>query len=565
MTRAFPTLSLEQIKQFETCGVRKVFQPGQSLFREGDRDLHFYVILKGELRVEESSSGKVKEVTIHRSREFSGDVDLLTGRPSLVSGVAITPCEVLCVDRTCLREVISGAPELGELLLHAFFTRRELLLEHGFTGIRIVGSRWSSDTFRLISFAARNRVPSTWIDLEHSREMEILLREMRIRPEETPVVLLGSQKILKNPDDAKLAEELHIAEIDCDPLYDLTIVGAGPAGLAAAVYGASEGLKTLLIDSNAPGGQASTSSRIENYLGFPLGISGADLTNRALLQGEKFGVSMVAPRRVQSLKCETTSYGVSFDNGQSIRTRALVIATGVHYQKLPFPNSTRFDNAGVYYGATQTEARFCGGQEIGIIGGGNSAGQAAVFLSAHAKQVHLIVRGTDLSQTMSRYLVHRIECIPNVKVWRKTEVQDFEGVQRLEGVKIQDRHSGQQILLPIKSLFVFIGAKPCTQWLGSHVTYDEKGFIKTGSLLSSEDLEKAGWKLERSPGLLETSLPGVFAAGDVRSGSIKRVATAVGEGATSVQLVHEFLSGMNAIQQSHVSEEEREKAAKRSA
>jgi thioredoxin reductase (NADPH) len=429
-------------------------------------------------------------------------------------------------------------PALGELLLRAFIARRELLVASDFQGLRVLGAGSSRDTFRIRDFLARNQVPFTWIDVDHDPQVGALLRSFGLSEADTPVVVFGSEPLLRNPTTRALADLIGVRRPLTQRVYDLVVVGGGPAGLAAAVYASSEGLATIVIDATAPGGQAGTSSKIENYLGFPTGISGADLANRAILQAQKFGAQFSSPTQVARLEFKNDKPVVWFDDDEHVSTRCLLIATGAEYRKLDVPRREQFDGLGVYYAATLTELQLCRGSEVIVVGGGNSAGQAVMFLSEQTPRVFLLLRGGDLRKNMSSYLADRIEGADNIEVLPDAEICRMLGDQWLEAVEIKNLRTGETRTVQTPAVFTFIGAIPCTNWLPAEIETDSKGFVKTGRLVSSSPY----WTADREPFHLETSRPGVFAAGDVRLGSTKRVASAVGEGAMAVQFVHEYLA-----------------------
>jgi thioredoxin reductase (NADPH) len=441
----------------------------------------------------------------------------------------------------CLRQLVTQDTALGDLILRAYLIRRELLIGLG-VGFRIVGSHFSPDARRLREFAARNRLPHRWIDVEDDPAAEAMLRSLGIAPKDTPVVIWG-RDVLRNPTNADLARRIGLKGGEApDGMVDVLVVGAGPSGLAASVYGASEGLETVAVDAVATGGQAGTSSKIENYLGFPSGISGAELAERATIQAEKFGARIGVPCEAASLRRDDGHYVVGLDDGQELTARTVVIATGVHYRKLPIAGLEPYEGTSVFYAATLMEAQVCRNDPVVVVGGGNSAGQATVFLSRYAAEVHLVVREEDLGASMSRYLADRIEQAPNVDVITHSEVRAVTGNGALEAVVIEDNRTGERRTLPARALFVFIGAEPHTAWLGDQVALDESGYVLTGHEAADAAAENGHWEgLDRPPLLLETSLPGVLAVGDVRRGSIKRVASAVGEGSMAVRLVHEHL------------------------
>jgi thioredoxin reductase (NADPH) len=513
------------------------------LFAEGERGFDFYVILSGAVEIVETSSGAEQVVTVHGPGEFTGDVDTLTGRGALVTARMQQDGEVLAIDPDALRRVVAELPEISEILLRAFLMRRTLLLGQGYQGLRVVGSRFSPAAHQLREFLGRNAVPFTWVDLEQDEQAESLLRRFGIGAAETPVVIGREGRVLRNPSLGALAASVGLAApVDPGDLYDLVIVGAGPAGLAASVYATSEGLRTLTLDAIAAGGQAGTSARIENYLGFPAGISGAELTSYALLQAQKFGSQISVPCAAVGLRLEGGHRVVQLEDGRSLHARCVLIASGAEYEKLAVPRLEQFEGAGVYYAVSAIEAQLCAGDEVVVVGAGNSAGQAIVYLAGYARRVHVVMRGDDLGRSMSRYLVDRVEHLETVRIHRRSEIVALEGEQALAAVRIRNRDTGVEERLPTRALFVFIGARPHTGWLTGCVRLDRKGFVLTGDAVPREVLSQEVWKAAgRGPYFLETSLPGVFAAGDVRSGSAKRVAAAVGEGAMAVSFVHAFM------------------------
>ena len=535
---AFPRLDDAQIAALDKFTTLKTFQPGETLFAAGERDFKFFVVKSGEVEVIERSSGHDRLVTVHEAREFTGDVDMLTGRPALVSGIARTPCEAYEISGADLRRILNEMPQLSDVLLRAFLMRRQLLEESGLTGLRVVGSRYSRDTHRIREFLARNKVPFTWIDLENDPQVNTLLTQFKITADETPIVACSIDTMVRNPSNAQLADCVGIRKTLERAVYDLTIVGAGPAGLAAAVYGASEGLKTLVLDKIGPGGQAGTSSRIENYMGFPMGLSGSDLANRAVLQAQKFGATLSAPADVVRLDSDNGYHLLRLESGEEVSTKCVLISTGASYRKLTIEGCERLEGSGVYYAATLVEAQLCRDAPVVIVGAGNSAGQAAVYLSERARKVFLLIRGDDLGKNMSQYLTRRIEQTASIEVRRHTEISKMYGNKSLATVELTCSQTGQSETVDCLAVFIFIGAVPHTTWLPNGIQVDRHGFVKTGLQV----MESNGWPLRRQPFLLETSLPGIFSAGDVRLGSTKRVASAVGEGAMAVQFVHEYLA-----------------------
>ncbi|MEY2533846.1 MAG: thioredoxin reductase [bacterium] len=533
---AFPRLTAGQIAALEAHGRRRPTEAGDVLFSEGDREYDFYVILEGMVAIVEDYGGHERVVGVHGRGRFLGELNLLTGQASFLTAVVREPGEVLQVPVERLRELVTQDSGLGDLILRAFLLRRYVLIGLG-AGFRIVGSRYSPDTRRLRDFAARNRLPHHWIDLEEDPDAEALLQGLGIPPEDTPVVIWHGNEVLRNPSNAELGRVIGLRAPSQQEVYDLIVVGAGPAGLAASVYGASEGLDTMALDAIATGGQAGTSSRIENYLGFPAGISGAELADRAVVQAEKFGAELGIPAEATSLERREDHYVIGLGDGNRVSSRTVVIATGVRYRKLPVPRLEELEGTSIYYAATLMEAQVCAGDPVVVVGGGNSAGQATLFLSGYAQRVRLVVREAELTENMSRYLADRIVQNPNVEVLLHSEVRELVGHGALEAVVVEDDQTHARRTLECKALFVFIGATPHTGWLGDQIALDSGGYIRTGPDAVDGRSDGDGWQ----PLMLETSIPGIFAAGDVRSGSIKRVASAVGEGAIAVRLVHESL------------------------
>jgi thioredoxin reductase (NADPH) len=482
-------------------------------------------------------------VAVHQPGGFTGEVNLLSGRSSLVRARVREASELIEIPRDNLRRLVQTDTELGEIFLRAFVLRRAQLIANSPGDAVLVGSTHSADTLRLRAFLSRNGYPFTYVDVDRDPDIQRVLDHFAVQLHETPVLICRGQRVLRNPSNAEVAACLNFnPNIDEATVFDLVVVGAGPSGLAAAVYAASEGLNVLVLETNAPGGQAGSSSRIENYLGFPTGVSGQELADRALVQAHKFGANITIARAAIGLACSARPYKIALSDERVAYGRSVMIATGAAYRKLPLENLGRYEGVGVYYGATNVEAQLCGGEEVAIVGGGNSAGQAAVFLSGHARHVHLLVRGAGLSDTMSRYLIRRIEESPLITLRPHTEVQALHGNGRLERLEWRNSELGVTEVRPIHHLYLMTGASPNTAWLQGCLTLDDKQFIKTGADLSPDDLAAASWPLRRPPYLLESSMPGVFAVGDVRSGSVKRVASAVGEGSIAVQFVHRFLA-----------------------
>jgi thioredoxin reductase (NADPH) len=536
---AFPTLTQRHLDVLTARGHPRAVRAGDVLYAAGDTSFCFYVVLEGSIESADGPGDKSRIVATVGPGQFTGEVTMLSNRASLVTTRVAADGRLLEFSTAELRRVVDELPELGETIIKAFLTRRDLLLSSGLEGVKIIGSRFSPDAHRLRDFATRNLIPFKWIDLESDEEADVLLRQFGISPSETPVVMGRAGTFKKNPTNAEFARCAGLtATVEEDHVYDLVVVGAGPAGLAASVYAASEGLDVLTADELAAGGQAGTSSRIENYLGFPAGITGAELTRNALVQAQRFGAQITVPCKVRSLGLDGGDRIVTLEDGTRVRSRCVLVASGVEYRKLDVPHFAEFDGAGIYYAATEMEARLCRDEQVVVVGGGNSAGQAVVKLSHTARHVHLLVRGKDLGAAMSRYLVDQIRAVDNVTVYLDTVVTALEGDGHLSAVRARSR-GGEERTFPTSSLFLFIGAGAKTDWLRGCVELDRKGFVLTGPALPPGTADVERWRLAaRSPFLLETSLPGVFAAGDVRSGSAKRVASAVGEGSMAVSFVH---------------------------
>ena len=535
---AFRRLTEEQLREMRAVGEVRAVEPGEVLFREGDPAYDFFVVDSGAVAIVDGYGQEDRVIAVHGARRFLGELNLLTGSPPYLTAVVRDAGEVIQMPVTRLRELVSEDEDLSNLILRAYLSRRSILIDLG-AGVKLVGSRYSQDTRRLREFLARNRMPYHWMDLEDDEEADKLLRTLGVEPGETPVVI-GGDHVLRNPTGAELGAMLGLGSRGAPPaMCDLVIVGGGPAGLAAALYGASEGLDTQAIDSVALGGQASTSARIENYLGFPTGISGSELAERAALQARRLGARLVVPAEAVGLERENSHHSVQLASGEVVNGRTVMVASGAQYRKLDVPDLELFEGVGVYYAATQAEAQMCAGDPVIVVGGGNSAGQAAMFLSRNSVSCRLAIRGDDLGKSMSRYLVDEIERGERVEVLGRTQVIELKGDTALEAVVIRDSSTGATTELEAKALFVFIGASPHTGWLAGHVAMDEHGFLLTGRDVQGEQLAEYG---DERPFFLETSRPGIFAVGDVHSGSIKRVASAVGEGSMAVRLVHQRLA-----------------------
>jgi thioredoxin reductase (NADPH) len=537
----FPKLTPAQIRRIAVHGHMRAMQHGELIVEQGDSAVPFFVVVSGEVEIVRPSGTAETLVTVFGPGQFTGEVNTLSGRRALFRTRATKPGDMIELDRQHMLALVQTDAELGEILMRAFILRRVELVAAGVGDIVLIGSTHSAGTLRIKEFLMRNGHPYSYIDLERDPEVQNLLDGFHIAPSEIPVMICRGEIVLRNPTNQQVANCLGFNEtIDQTQMRDLVIIGAGPSGLAAAVYGASEGLDVLVLETSSPGGQAGSSSRIENYLGFPTGISGQELAARAYNQAHKFGAQVLIAKGTR-LACDGKPYVVEMENGARIPARTVVIATGAEYRRLPLKNLSRFEGAGVYYGATFVEAQLCRGEEVIVVGGGNSAGQAAVFLAEMTKRVHMLIRSAALAESMSRYLIRRIEQTPTIILRPRTEIVTLEGGDHLESLSWRNNQTGQIEEHNICHVFVMTGAAPNTCWLDGCVALDAKGFIKTGRDLSPEDLSAARWPLARLPYLLETSLPGVFAVGDVRGGSIKRVASAVGEGSIAISFVHQVL------------------------
>jgi thioredoxin reductase (NADPH) len=539
--KIFPKLTPAQIDRIAASGRTHSIQSGEVLIEQGDKSVPFFVVITGEVEILRPFGAHETLLTVHGPGEFTGEVNMLSGRRSLVRARVTKPGKVIELDLQQMLGLIQTDAELSDILMRAFILRRVELIAAGVGDIVLVGSTYSADTLRIKEFLMRNGHPYSYLDLERDPDVQNLLESFQVSASQIPVLICRGQIALRNPSNQEIADCLGFNEsIDQTHVRDLTIIGAGPSGLAAAVYGASEGLDVLMLETSSPGGQAGSSSRIENYLGFPTGISGQELASRAYIQAQKFGAHMLIAKATR-LMCDHKPYIIELENGARISTRTVVIATGVQYRKPPLENMSRFGGAGVYYGATFVEAQLCGGEEVIVVGGGNSAGQAAVFLAQTAKHVHMLVRSAGLAATMSRYLILRIENSPTITLRPQTEIVALEGDNHLNSVYWRNSKTGQTEKHEIRHIFVMTGADPNTRWLDGCLALDDKGFIKTGPDLLPDNLTDTRWSLNRQPYLLETSFPGVFAVGDVRGGSIKRVASAVGEGSIAISFIHKVL------------------------
>jgi thioredoxin reductase (NADPH) len=540
MSDVIPTLDEAEIALLEPFGTRRTYEVGDYLYRAGDMTYDFFVILVGLVEIEVDSDGEERAVASHGAGRFLGEVNMLTGSRVFLSARMVEPGEVLVVPVEHLRTVIATQPNLSDKILTTFMSRRADLRREAASATRVIGSRYSAESLRIREFLSRCQLPYEWVDPDNDPQVDELLRHFDVSPSELPVVLL-SGTVLRRATPGVLAEYLGLT-IGRLPerTFDLLVVGGGPAGLAAAVYGASEGLHTLAFDMIAPGGQAGTSSRIENYFGFPTGISGGDLVQRGMIQAEKFGAQLTAPCTAVVLHEDAGHLVVELSDGTSVAGRAVIVATGAQYRRLDVARLDEFEDTSVYYAATELEARLCAGSPIVVVGGGNSAGQAAVFLADQGSAVTVIIRKADLGADMSRYLVDRLRAHPSITVLSEAQVIALEGGEALSGVRITQR--GEERTVVCSGLFSFIGAEPSSGWLSGCAALDDHGFVLTDRALDDDQLGERWNALGRRPLPFETSHPGLFAVGDVRSGSTKRVAAAVGEGSSAVRSVHAHLA-----------------------
>jgi len=537
--QTFPRLSREQLARLEPFGEVGDYPKGTEIFRRGERSVDFFVVLDGSVEIIDPGAPEGEDIIhVHQSRGFTGELDLFNNREILVSGRTGRDSRLIRVPRANFHRLIQAEPDIGEIIMRAFILRRVALMRHSQGGVVLIGSMHNAEMMRLEQFLSRNGYPHRTFDTDADRDADGLLRSLSVQPDELPVVVLPDRGFLRRPSNAEIADALGLTEsIDPGRVYDLAVVGAGPAGLAAAVYGASEGLDTIVIEALAPGGQAGTSSKIENYLGFPTGISGRALAGRAQVQAQKFGARLAISRRAAGIDCKQYPYRIELDDRQRIATRSIVIATGARYRKLELPDYDKFEGQGIHYAATWIEGNLCANEEVVVVGGGNSAGQAAVFLSGQARHVHILVRSEGLAATMSNYLIQRIDASPKITLHPFTEVTALEGDGVLERVTWTNRRTGESETRDIANLFVMIGAMPNTDWLDGCVPLDRGGFVITGRDGSGQALA--------SP--YATERPGIFAVGDARSGSTKRVASGVGEGSVVVSAVHAYLADLEKI------------------
>jgi thioredoxin reductase (NADPH) len=544
LPQAFPTLTEAQIDRIRSLGRIRRVQTGDVLFQPGDTSVPFFVLLSGRMEIVQPALNGERMIALLEPGEFTGEMTMISGRRCMVIGRVTEGGEFLELGPNNLRALVAKDAELSDILMRVFILRRLELIRQGWGDVVVLGSQHTARTLEIREFLSRNGQPYGYVDLDHDQTSQELLDRFEVAPNEIPVVIYDGRNVLRSPSIRDLAACLGFSLVTgSGQVRDVVIAGAGPAGLAAAVYAASEGLDVLVIEANAPGGQAGSSSKIENYLGFPMGISGQELAGRAAMQALKFGAQIITARTVLRLNCERRPYLVELD-GETLATRTIVVATGAQYKKLALPNLDRFEGNGIYYGATYMESQLCGGEEVAVVGGGNSAGQAAAFLAQTASRVHMLVRSGGLSATMSRYLIRRLEENPRVELHFNTEVAGLDGAEHLERVTWREGKTGAPSDHAIRHLFVMTGASPRTDWLRGCLALDNKGFILTGSELDTASAADGNsrWPLGRTPEILETSIPGVFAVGDVRSGNVKRVASAVGEGSISIYLVHRALA-----------------------
>ncbi|HET6931269.1 MAG TPA: FAD-dependent oxidoreductase [Candidatus Acidoferrum sp.] len=538
----FPVLSPAQIARIASHGVIRPITRGEILIEGGQTNVPFFVLKSGQIEVIRPSALDEILIAIVGPTQFTGDISMILGRPAQMRLRVRESGEVVQLTRDQMHALIQTDSEISEVLMKTLIHRRVAVIAQGIGDVLLIGSLGSGATLRIKQFLTRNGHPFKYLDLDRDADVRQLLDRFRVEPADIPVVICRGETVLKNPSNQEIADCLGFNKgIDHTHRRDVIIVGAGPGGLAAAVYAASEGLDVLVIEANSPGGQAGTSSKIENYLGFPTGISGRELAGRAYAQAQKFGAEVMIANGAAELVCENNSYGVRLEDRVTIPARTVVIATGARYHRPPLANLAQFEGAGIYYNATFMEAQLCEGEEVIVVGGANSAGQAAVFLAQTVKRVHLLVRSGSLSAGMSRYLTRRIEENPAIHLMTRTEIVALEGNEHLERVQWRDA-TGTVTTHDLRHVFLMTGAEANAGWLNGRVALDAKGFVKTGWDLTREDLAAARWPLDRSPHLLETSLPGVFAVGDVRCGNVKRVASAVGEGSISVSFVHRALA-----------------------
>ncbi|HTR07400.1 MAG TPA: FAD-dependent oxidoreductase [Paraburkholderia sp.] len=539
-----PTLTESQLERVRVLAKPRQVAAGDVLYNPNDDTPPVYVVIEGKIRIVSMAGGVEDTVALYDPGQFSGELLMIAGRRSIYRCQAVEASRLLELSAENLRTLISKDAELSEIFMRTFLARRLSMSSHGRTNVLMLGSRYSARTLALREFLTRDGHPFAYVDLDTDHGSQELLDRFQVSSDDVPIVICNGEQILRSPSTRELAHALGFnSNIDTSQVRDIVVVGAGPAGLAAAVYAASEGLDVLVIERTAPGGQAGSSSRIENYLGFPTGLSGQELANSAIAQSEKFGAKIMVARTVQSLNCDERPYRITLDDGQQIRARSIVLATGATYNQPALPNIDRFAGCGIYYNATFMEGQLCRGEPAIVIGGGNSAGQAAVFLAQNTKGVRMLVRSAGLAATMSRYLIRRIEENPLIQIHFDSELVNLVGGDHLEEVSWRDKTTGEVTTQAVRHVFVMAGASPKTGWLAGCLSLDSRGFVLTGTDLD-DVLPPRPWPLARRPYMLETSLPGVFAVGDARSGNVKRVAAAVGEGSIVVHMVHQVLADM---------------------
>ena len=537
-----PTLTEAQIDRIRSHATQREVTAGQVLYEPAFDTPPVYVVLQGAIRIVAVGGDEERIVTTYREGQFSGELLMISGRRSIYRCQVTEAGTLLELSAKNLRKLIARDAELSDIIMNAFLARRLSLKDTGQGNVVILGSKYSANTLLIREFLTRDGHPFNYFDLDTDPATQQMLDRFGVTTEDIPVVICNNSQVLRNPSTREVAECLGFnSNISDSQVRDLVIVGAGPAGLAAAVYGASEGLDVLVIEKAAPGGQAGSSSKIENYLGFPTGLTGQELADRAIAQAEKFGARIMVARSVQRLDCDQRPYTVILDDGSEISARTIVLATGAQYNKPALRNIEAFSGRGIYYNATFMEAQLCAGERVVVVGGGNSAGQAAVFLAQNTAGVTMLVRSHSLADTMSRYLIQRIEENPLIQLHYQCELTHLEGESHLEGVSWADKAANEIITEPIRHVFVMTGASPKTDWLAPCLSLDSKGFVLTGRDLESTT-PPIPWPLSRAPYMLETSLPGVFVVGDARSGNVKRVASAVGEGSIVLHLVHQTLA-----------------------
>jgi thioredoxin reductase (NADPH) len=534
--QVYPTLDERQLAILERYGERRKLKADDILYSEGDRHIAMFAILSGTIEATRASIQGPQLLGTHGPGSFTGEVGTLAGRAAAATTRAVSECEVIVIDEESLRALVIAEAELSETIMRAYILRRVAFIQGQHAGVVVIGSTASAPTLHLRHFLSRNGQPSAYFDIVEHAETKELLTRYGATEADIPIVVSLQGTVLRRPSNRAVADAIGLSPDRLNGArFDLVVVGAGPAGLAAAVYAASEGLKVAVLDAKAPGGQAGTSSKIENYFGFPTGISGQALAGRGLSQCRKFGAEVGVPIEALTIECaDAQSFQIGLDHDEGVHARAVVIATGARYRKPDITRLEHFEGRGIYYSATFMEVAFCNNQELIVVGGGNSAGQAAVFLARFALHVHVVIRGDGLSASMSDYLIRRINAAANITLHTRTTIVELCGESKLEAI-MWDRQ-GQIEHKSIQHVFLFLGARPNTRWLGDCVALDKDGFVLTGAASGDK------WKAVRPPHDLETSRPGIFAAGDVRSGSVKRVAAAVGEGAAAIQAVHQYLA-----------------------